>query len=225
MRGLAPPLYRRCVAAAVACACAGVIFAEALAADATAATRAEGLLRQLQAGAGVPASERNAADLALLARFYEERQMRPLWTADQAATRRGRTLAAILAAAEQDGLDPDDYGATAIAALLDARQADDLAELELRLSLGLVQLTSDLASGRLEPSELDSGLFVYPEGVGQAEVIRAAAAAGDIADFVARFRPVQDEYRRLQAALADFRAKALSGDWVRCPPVRPWSRA
>jgi murein L,D-transpeptidase YcbB/YkuD len=64
---------------------------------------------------------------------------------------------------------------------------------------------------------LDSGLFVYPEGVGQAEVIRAAAAAGDIADFVARFRPVQDEYRRLQAALADFRAKALSGDWGSLP--------
>jgi murein L,D-transpeptidase YcbB/YkuD len=129
-------MHRRGARAAVACAWAGAIFALVLACPAMGASQAEALLRQLQAGAGVPATEQNAADLALLARFYEERQMRPLWIADQAATPRALTLAAILAAAEQDGLDPDDSGARAIAALLNARQADDLAELELRLSLG-----------------------------------------------------------------------------------------
>jgi murein L,D-transpeptidase YcbB/YkuD len=217
VRGLAAPLYRRCLSAVLACALAGGILAQALAAQATAATRAEGLLRQLQAGAGVPATERNAADLALLARFYQERQMRPLWITEQAATRRARTLAAILAAAGEDGLNPEDYGATPIAALLDARNADDLAELELRLSLGLIHFTSDLASGRLQPSAVDSELFVYPHEVDQGEVIRAAADIGDIAEFVARFRPAQDEYHRLKAALADFRARALAGNWGTLP--------
>jgi hypothetical protein len=51
-----------------------------------AASRAEGLLSELQAGAGVAASEQNAADLALLARFYQERQMRPLWIIDRTVT-------------------------------------------------------------------------------------------------------------------------------------------
>ncbi len=96
--------------------------------------------------------------------------------------------------------------------------ADALAELELRLSLGLVQFASDLASGRLEPSEVDPELFVYPQDVDHAGVIRAAADASDLEAFVATFRPAQDEYRRLKAALAEFRVRAASGeDWGAVP--------
>jgi murein L,D-transpeptidase YcbB/YkuD len=189
------------------------VLALILAAPAVAASRAADLLRQLQSGAGVPATEQNAADLALLARFYQERQMRPLWITGQTVAARGVELAAILAAAEQDGLDPEDYGATAIAALLHASEPDALAELELRLSLGLIQFTSDLASGRLEPSAVNSELFVYPQDIHHAEVIRAAADARDIAPFVAGFAPAQDEYRRLKAALATLRAGAADGGW------------
>jgi murein L,D-transpeptidase YcbB/YkuD len=177
------------------------------------ASRAGELLRQLQAGAGAPASEQNAEDLALLARFYQERQMRPLWVSDHAVTARGRELAAVLEAADWDGLDPADYGAPAIEGLLDSTNADDLAELELRLSLGLIHFASDLASGRLEPSKINPELFVYPQNVDHAEVVRAAADAPDIGAFVARFAPAQDEYRRLKAALADFRARAATGSW------------
>ena len=178
---------------------------------------AEGLLRQLEAGAGVPATEQNAEDLAILVRFYQERQMRPLWIRERSATERAGTLAGILAAADQDGLDPNDYGAGAIGSLLDATDPDDLAELELRLSLGLIRFASDLASGRLEPSKVNAELFVYPQDVDHAEVIRAAAAAPDLVAFVGRFRPAQDEYRRLQAALADFRARSAQGGWGTVP--------
>jgi L,D-transpeptidase YcbB len=191
--------------------CAGAMLALALATETAAASRAENLLRQLREGAGAPASEQNAEDLALLAHFYQERQMRPLWITDHAVTARGAELAAILKSADQDGLDPDDYEAPAIAGLLHATEPDDLAELELRLSLGLIQLASDLASGRLEPSEVNPELFVYPQDVDHAEVIRAAADATDIGAFVAPFAPAQDEYRRLKAALAAFRAGAASG--------------
>ena len=99
---------------------AGAILSIVMASQALAASAADGILRQLQSGAGVPATEPNATDLALLARFYEERQMRPLWISEQAATGRAHALAAILQAADQDGLSPDDYGATAIRQLLDA---------------------------------------------------------------------------------------------------------
>jgi murein L,D-transpeptidase YcbB/YkuD len=172
---------------------AGTIVILALVSQALAAAAADGILRQLQSGAGVAASERNATDLALLAGFYEERQMRPLWITERAASGRARTLARILQAADRDGLNPDDYGATAIGQLLDATEPDALAELELRLSLGLIQFASDLASGRLEPSEVDPELFVYPQDVDHAAVIRAAADAEDLETFVAGFGPAQDE--------------------------------
>ena len=59
---------------------------------------------------------------------------------------------------------------------------------------------------------MDPELFVYPQDVDHAEVIRAAADASDLEAFVAAFRPAQDEYRRLKAALAEFRVRAASGD-------------
>ena len=90
---------------------------------------------------------------------------------------------------------------------------DQRAELELRLSLGLLEITSDLASGRLEPQQVNPELFVYPQEVDPAAVIRAAAGAQDIAAFVAGYEPSQPEYRRLKAALADYRALAAAGGW------------
>ena len=213
----APASRRRGAVAVAACVLVGTILASIDVVRGDTASHAEEILRQLGAGAGVPASEQNAEDLALLVRFYQERQLQPLWITEHAATARAGTLAAILAAADEDGLDPEDYGAAAIADLLDATDADDLAELELRLSLGLIRFTSDLASGRLEPSKVNPELFVHPPEVDHGEVIRTAADAGDLGAFVGRFRPAQDEYRRLQAALADFRARSATADWGAVP--------
>ena len=216
----APASSRRGAVAIAACLLIGAMLASMEAVRGDAAPHAQGLLGQLETGAGVPASEQNAEDLAVLARFYQERQMRPLWIGERSATERAGTLTRILAAADQDGLDPDDYGAGAISGLIDATSPDDLSELELRLSLGLIRFTSDLASGRLEPSKVNSELFVYPQDVDHAEVIGAAAAAPDLAAFVAGFRPALDEYRRLQAALAEFRARSAQGGWGTVPEGR-----
>jgi murein L,D-transpeptidase YcbB/YkuD len=170
------------------------------------------LARHLRLGAGT-ASEQAAERLVVLAAFYQERQMAPLWLDESGATTRASALAAVLRAAGLNGLDPEDYGAAEITALLPAGTPDERAELELRLSLGLIEITSDLASGRLEPNKVNPELFIYPHDVDPAQVIRAAAAAPDIAAFVASFEPAQPEYRRLRAALADYRALAAAGDW------------
>ncbi len=173
---------------------------------------AEDLARYLRMGAGT-ASEQAAERLVVLAAFYRERQMAPLWLDENGATARARSLAAALRSADRSGLDPEDYGASIIAGLLPAGAPDERAELELRLSLGLIEITSDLASGRLEPHKVDPELFVYPQEVDPAKVIRTAATVTDIAAFVGSFEPAQPEYQRLRAALADYRALAAAGGW------------
>ena len=193
---------------------ASVLLAEG---GAAAATLGEALARLLASGMGGAASERNEHDLALLSRFYQEREMAPLWVTLGGVSARGAALAAVLQAVEQDGLDPEEYGAGAVARLLTAREPERLAELELRLSLALLEVSADLAAGRLEPSAVDPELFLLPEKVERARVIRDAAAAADISAFVAGFRPAQDEYRRLRAGLADLRATAAAGDWPTVP--------
>jgi murein L,D-transpeptidase YcbB/YkuD len=203
----------RCVlgrVVAVVLLLASVLLAEG---SAAAATLGEALARLLTSGTGGAASERNEHDLALLSRFYQEHEMAPLWVTSGGVSARGAALAVVLQAVEQDGLDPEEYGAGAVARLLAAHEPERLAELELRLSLALLEVSADLAAGRLEPSAVDPELFIHPEDVDRARVIRDAAAAADIGAFVAGFRPAQDEYRRLRAALADLRATAAAGGW------------
>jgi murein L,D-transpeptidase YcbB/YkuD len=183
------------------------------AAPAAAQDPAEQLALQLQLGTGETASERGAEDLVLLARFYKERQMAPLWLDASGPSARAGALAAVLRSADQDGLDPEDYGVAAIDKLLSGGTPEELAELELRLSLGLIEIVSDLASGRLEPIQVNPEIFVYPQDVDRAAVIEAAADAADIAAFVASYEPAQPEYHRLKAALADYRALAAAGGW------------
>ncbi len=173
---------------------------------------AEALARHLSLGTGTT-SERDAQLLVVLAAFYQERQMAPLWLDAGGPSGRAEVLAGVLRTADQRGLDPADYHASTIDELLSAGAPDQRAELELRLSLGLLEITSDLASGRLEPQQVNPELFVYPQEVDPAAVIRAAAGAQDIAAFVAGYEPSQPEYRRLKAALADYRALAAAGGW------------
>jgi L,D-transpeptidase YcbB len=173
---------------------------------------AEALARHLSLGTGT-VSERDAELLVALAKFYQERQMAPLWLDVDGPSARAEVLAKVLRDADQDGLDPEDYHASTITELLAAGTPDQRAELELRLSLGLLEMTSDLASGRLEPQKVNPELFVYPQEVDPVKVIRSAAGAQDIAAFVASYEPKQAEYLRLKAALADYRALAAAGGW------------
>jgi murein L,D-transpeptidase YcbB/YkuD len=173
---------------------------------------AEALARHLSLGTGT-VSERDAELLVVLAKFYQERQMAPLWLDADGPSARAEVLAKVLRDADQDGLDPEDYHASTITELLSAGSPDQRAELELRLSLGLLEMTSDLASGRLEPQKVNPELFVYPQEVDPAKVIRSAAGAQDIAAFVATYEPKQAEYLRLKTALADYRALAAAGGW------------
>ena len=158
-------------------------------------------------------TEEGAQDLGLLGQIYTDREMAPIWMDDDAPSERARALVQALEGSSYDGLDPEDYGIKAIRALMSSKDPTKLAELDLRLSLGLMQFLSDLGSGRTEPNALDPELFVYPRDIDKADAIKAAAAADDIGVFVGGYRPVQVDYWRLKTALANHRAMARFGGW------------
>jgi len=187
------------------------------ASPALAAGLAEELTRELHSGAEAAASDSEAATLANLVQFYSNREMEPLWVTAQGATERASQLSAILAAADEDALDPDDYGAAAIDALLGAGREDLLAQLEVRLSLGLVKFVADLGQGRVTPQVADLELFVLRDEVDKAQVMAAVAHADDVEAFVGHYRPQTPRYDRLKTALARYRAIARSGGWASIP--------
>lgn len=185
----------------------------AVVAPVCASTFGESLAAQLRLGVGTVSSDEDAEMAALLDRFYRARSMAPLWVSEREADSRATQLAALLAAADDDALDPDDYGARAIDALLGATDAELLAQLEVRLSLGLLKFVSDLGTGRVAPHVNDPALFPARAGIDKAVVIEAVANTADMASFIDRYRPQTPRYGRLKAALAHYRALAEDGGW------------
>jgi murein L,D-transpeptidase YcbB/YkuD len=177
----------------------------------------DALSAQLRLAASDAATEEGTRTITVLEGFYRSRQMAPLWVTEAGARAPAKELSQLLSAADQDALDPDDYGTAAIDALLGATRPDFLADLEVRLSLGLMDFAADLGQGRITPHISDPKLFVFREDIDKAEVIAAAAQTDDLAAFVHGYRPQTPRYDRLKTALAHYRALAADGGWEPIP--------
>ena len=184
---------------------------------ASAAALQEALAAQLRAGVGTAATDDEIETLTVLERFYQERALEPLWVQESGAAPRARELTELLAAADLDALDPRDYGAGPIAALLGAAAPADLAELEVRLTLGLIRFVADLGQGRTTPHVADPELFVFREEVRKETVLAQVALAQDLTLFVDSYRPQTPRYDRQKVALAEYRALATQGGWQPLP--------
>ena len=150
--------------------------------------------------------------LAWLEAFYRSREMAPLWVDEGGVTPRGRKLAKLLGLAYIDALYPENYGAAAVATLLEVKQPDLLAELEWRLSLGLIDFAVDLGEGRTAPDVSDAKLYEYREPVDREADGHAGdrhgQQGGEVAD---RARARAATLRGPAAADLDHRRRAQSG--------------
>lgn len=172
----------------------------------------ERISAELQRSAG-----RQPPELLALQQFYAERGFAPVWVGEMDAGPRAETAAKLLAGAEADGLDSADYAAAAIAARLGGRSAPELADLEFRLSRGLVEFGRDLHGGRVQPAKVDPELHLTPRPVEPLALLTGAAAAPDLPAYMAGLAPATPEYARIKRALADYRAVAARGGWTKVP--------
>lgn len=158
---------------------------------------------------------------ALLARFYEQRAYRPGWVSDSGPTATAAAFAAILEAADADGLDPNDYPHTRIRALLGrARVPDTIAQLDVLLSRALLEYGSDLAQGRIDPVVVDSPWTAAPRPVDLVAALTAAVDSGRLVEALERLAPPQAGYAMLRRALRGYRDRAARGGW-RAVPTGP----
>lgn len=152
-------------------------------------------------------------EVAELRRFYADREFKPLWIDASGVGTKARIAAAALAAADLDGLNPQDYATAPIAERLGAGDTATLAELEVLLSRAVAQYAADLMAGRLVPADVDSELRIEPERPSAATVLAAVDSAPDLGAYLASFAPGTPNYARLKQALAAYRAVAAAGGW------------
>jgi murein L,D-transpeptidase YcbB/YkuD len=194
-----------------------LLAAAALPRTAVASDLPSALAEELVSGVAAAGNDDEIQALSVLERFYRERDYRPLWVLETSAGPRAEELVQLLVAADLDGLEPDDYRASQVAAMLGAEGPAPLAQLEVLLSLGLVRYAADLGQGRTTPNVADPELFVFREEVTKEQVLAAAATATDLAAFVDGYRPQTVRYDRQKVALAEYRALALQGGWQAIP--------
>ncbi|MFZ5782997.1 MAG: L,D-transpeptidase family protein [Pseudomonadota bacterium] len=139
----------------------------------------------------------------------------PLWVGSTANQARAEALLQALRSAADHGLDPAWYGLAAVEKAL-APGADPAAA-ETLLTAAFVAYASDVSTGRVRANRVDKDIDIRQRTVDRAELLGAAAAAGDFAAFLASLPPKGD-YPALQKALAAWRDKRARAAYTPLPP-------
>jgi murein L,D-transpeptidase YcbB/YkuD len=149
--------------------------------------------------------------------YYESRSFKPIWVRDNGPKSKGRRLLERLRSAEEEGLVPADYWADEIAERIDSKEPRVLAELDLLMSRAFIDFGRDISAGRVEPSEFNRELHIYPQSLGAATMLDGAEAADDIEPYMASLAPQTPRYDRLLEMYNEYRRIAAQGGWTRVP--------
>jgi len=150
-----------------------------------------------------------------LAAFYRERQFEPIWVTDDDRGRARR--AALLGAvdlAEAHGLPADRYRREDILALMAQAESErDRGRVEVELSRILAAFASDLESGILVPSRIDSNIVREIERRSTAEILAGFAAAEEPSAYLRKLAPRSPEYGRLLREKLKLERRIELGGW------------
>ncbi|SNB61688.1 Murein L,D-transpeptidase YcbB/YkuD [Arboricoccus pini] len=177
---------------------------------------AAGLQASLQPLVAVDAPAHN--DMQSMAMVYAARDWQPIWTGSADALARGQLVVERLAAADREGLDPEDYGVSQIAALAAKADMASLVERETLISAALIRYARDVHTGRLRSTMngFDIPLSTLPFEAGG--FLTAASTVPDLASLLDALPPALPAYARLRTLLASLSAK--SGEhWTPVPNV------
>ena len=161
-----------------------------------------------------------------LREFYAFRHYALAWDSPEAGLgARAWTVYEVLAAAEDEGLEPADYHVREIALLADASTDEERLERDFLISDGLIHYAADVAGGKLSPKQTDER-FGDSQSLGLPQYLAAGARLGsaDLVGFLAGLEPQEPQYAALKAMLARTRELVAAGGWPTLPDgptIRP----
>lgn len=153
--------------------------------------------------------------------FYEDRNFKPVWTRDSGVKSKGKALLKALQNAYQDGLDPAFYETGDIADRINSKNPEELAELDILMSLAFASYAIDLSKGRLDPAKVNRANDLKTFSPGAVTLIDGAEHASDLQPYIDSLASKSPRYARLKKALAQYREMAAHGPWPTIPKGKP----
>jgi murein L,D-transpeptidase YcbB/YkuD len=153
-----------------------------------------------------------AAEKAAIISLYEANGFAPLWTFQGGLGTRGQQVLAVLAASEEDGMDPLDYLPPALGSFDDnsrsfAGDSPRLANLDLGLTAVALKYARHASGGRLIANRLTRYNDITPPTIEPAKAMKALAWSPFPAEFLKGLQPSDRNYGLLKAELAKKRAE------------------
>jgi len=149
-------------------------------------------------------------------------------------TQQARDAVALLGAAAEHGLDPQDYGATHLQTALARAMAGpaptedpSLVQLDATLTQAVLDYLKDVGAGRVDPRQVHAR-FAMPQPAAlpdTASLLRQAVAGQRVLQMLRQAAPPLPLYAGLQQALARYRGLSDHPAWrVALPPLPPPGR-
>ncbi len=160
-------------------------------------------------------------DQEALSAFYGARQGMPVFVAQDGFNVRGKAVLARLAAAGEDGLDPEDYATPTLAGGADAQA---LARAEMQLAAAALTYARQAQSGRFTPSRISSLVTPTREIPDPKTVLETLADASDANAMLQGFNPPHAGYKALRGKLAAMTAAEQAAPKVVSIPEGPLLR-
>ena len=155
----------------------------------------------------------------VLLSMYLANKVQPYWVTVQGPSQKAEALLSVLNTAQEDGLNPAHYRISAIHDLWNSRRPEDLAKLDVMLTLAMGAYVTDMREGQAVACLLDPKLFAAARDhkVDIIEVIHQALAAPDLIQFMQDQAPQHQGYQSLKKALAHYRQLEDQGGWPGFP--------
>lgn len=160
----------------------------------------------------------SAVDRVLLSLYLKD-NIRPYWVNTYGPYQKAEALLSVLNTAEEDGLNPDHYRLIDIHNLWESKKSEDLARLDVMLTLAMGAYVTDMREGRAVTCLLDPKLFAAArdQKVDIIEVIRQGLSAPDLVQFLQQQAPQHFGYQSLKKILVKYRKLEARGDWPEIP--------
>ena len=161
-------------------------------------------------------SETRKQEERALVDYYSAPDNRLLWVDGNGLTDRAQAVMEEIAKADDYGLRSSDYPLPKVGN--ENLDANWLADLEIKLSLAVMDYARDARGGRIEPTRLSLNLDPTLALPNPLEVIQSIAMRSDPAAYLRSFEPDHPQFEALRKALIAARGGNADKNFVRIPP-------